>query len=77
LHHRHRYNPERNNDYEYCPPHPSCYPQYPGFAPYPFGHYAPPPADFFLDVTIEKDDLFADLEAATVSNDDSQISLDR
>jgi len=32
--------------------------------------------DFFLDMTIENDDLFADLEAAAVSNDDSQISLD-
>lgn len=32
--------------------------------------------DFFLDMTIDNDDLFADLEAAADSNDDSQISLD-
>jgi len=32
--------------------------------------------DFFLDMTIDNDDLFADLEAAADSNDDSEISLD-
>jgi len=32
--------------------------------------------NFFLDMTIDNDDLFADLEAAADSNDDSEISLD-
>lgn len=32
--------------------------------------------DFILDMTIDNDDLFADLEAAADSNDDSEISLD-
>jgi len=32
--------------------------------------------DFFLDMTIDNDDLFADLEAAAGSKDDSEISLD-
>jgi len=33
-------------------------------------------SDFYLDMTIDNDDLFADLEAAADSNDDSEISLD-
>jgi len=32
--------------------------------------------NFFLDMTIDNDDLFADLEAAADSNDDSELSLD-
>jgi hypothetical protein len=32
--------------------------------------------DFLIDMTIDNDDLFADLEAAADSNDDSEISLD-